>query len=338
MKFFLHGSYEVQHGYRQGYPKQSELDEPDKQLCVKDDQRALITSADHSSTDRARCMFEETYMINISVKQPDAMPAGKQIDVHIEKASPESWTSEEKMKNHVTFTDGPSSAMTLALDQKTTKKGVAADALAAQTNEIKNNLNETLHPSRDQGKEVQFRQPSKSNGKPIKTYPMPMILQAPSLSRKVIHDEKLFSYLDYLQTNGGTNHVPSREESISVVDLEQLCRSLTVHDLKDESIRKKIYELKRMVDERHRRLNQPIIPIRKSVSGHDRAQYHRRSQPIDPSAILLQSKTVDLHVPYNYSYQDIIAQHNHHYSLAKQQQFTQQGPSARKPIVQYHYT
>lgn len=332
MKFFLHGSYEVQHGHRQGHPKQSGLGELDKQLCVKDDRRALITSADHSSTDRSRCMFEETYTINISVKQPDAMPAGKQIDVHIEKASPESSTGEEKMKSHVTFPDGPSSATTLALDQ-TTKKGVAVDTLASQTNEIKNNLDETLHPSMDQGNEVQFKQPSNTNRKPIQTYPMPMILQAPSLSRKVVHDEKLFTYLDYIQTNGESNHEPSREESISVVDLEQLCRSLTVHDLKDESIRKKIYELKRMVDERHRRLSQPIIPIRKSASGHDRSQYHRRSQPIDPSAILLQSRTVDLHVPYNYSYQDIIAQHNHHYSLAKQQ-----GPPARKPMAQYHYT
>jgi hypothetical protein len=209
LKFFLHGSYEVQ----QGYVPQSGLEEPDKQLCVKDDLRPLITNADHSATNRSRCMFEETYMINISVKQPNTMPAGKQIDVHIEKASPESSIGgEEQMRNQVTFTDGPSSSTTLALDE-TTKKRAATDTLASQTNEIKNNL----------------------NGKPIKTYPMPMILQAPSLSREVIDDEKLFRYLDDFQSKQQSNHGPSREASISIIDLEQLCRSLTVHDLKDES-------------------------------------------------------------------------------------------------------
>jgi hypothetical protein len=91
--------------------------------------------------------------------------------------------------------------------------------------------------------------------------------------------------------------------------------------------------MNRMVDERHQRAKQPVVPIRKSFSGHD------RSQPIDPfAATLIQSKTVDLHVPYNYSYQDIIAEHNYQYSLAKQKQSRQQGSSARKSMMQHHYT
>ncbi|CAF5192454.1 unnamed protein product, partial [Rotaria sp. Silwood1] len=53
-----------------------------------------------------------------------------------------------------------------------------------------------------------------------------------------------------------TSKVPLKQyqqEPIPIIDLEQLCRSLTVSDLKDEYIRKKIFELKILIDERHKK-------------------------------------------------------------------------------------
>ena len=92
---------------------------------------------------------------------------------------------------------------------------------------------------------------------------------------------------------------PVPPEPIPIVDLEQLCRSLNVHDLKDEAIRKKIYELKLLIDVRHEKPKSqiPIIKPRRDplpvlIAMPAGPTQRRRTTVVQPSQ-LLQSKTVN---------------------------------------------
>ena len=93
-------------------------------------------------------------------------------------------------------------------------------------------------------------------------------------------------------------------KQIPIVDLEQLCRSLTVDDLKDESIRKKISELKVLIDCRHDKTpNQiPIIKPRKDplpvLIAMPAAPPQRRRTAVVQNSQLLQSKTVNFPGPF----------------------------------------
>lgn len=83
LKFFLHGSYDVQRGTKDVSTVE---EQPSTATLTPDDSTTNKTLTTEEKKSKSRCMFEETYMINISVKQPDALPTSKQIDVRIEKA------------------------------------------------------------------------------------------------------------------------------------------------------------------------------------------------------------------------------------------------------------
>ena len=111
-----------------------------------------------------------------------------------------------------------------------------------------------------------------------------------------------------------------QQEPVPIIDLEQLCRSLTVNDLKDELIRKKIYELKLLIDERHKNeKNYPLlVKLRKDnvpvlIAMPPITQQRRRTTIIQPTR-LFQSKSINLQAPYHANYHDTIQNHNHKYS------------------------
>ena len=83
LKFFLHGSYDVQRGNRNLLEITENSDEKE---CIQTEPIIMSNPNCEDNKTKSRCMFEETYMINISVKQPDTTPSSKQIDVRIEKA------------------------------------------------------------------------------------------------------------------------------------------------------------------------------------------------------------------------------------------------------------
>ena len=83
LKFFLHGSYDVQRG---NISSTQNDENSDQTLTIPDEQKSITNVISEEQKNKSRFMFEETYMINISVKQPDAKPSSKQIDVRIEKA------------------------------------------------------------------------------------------------------------------------------------------------------------------------------------------------------------------------------------------------------------
>jgi len=106
----------------------------------------------------------------------------------------------------------------------------------------------------------------------------------------------------------------SQQEPIPIIDLEQLCRSLTVHDLKDELIRKKIYELKILIDEQHKKVKSqiPLIKPRKDnlpilIAMPPVVQLRRRTAIIQPTT-LLQSKSG--HVQVSYHHHDSTSNYN----------------------------
>lgn len=139
--------------------------------------------------------------------------------------------------------------------------------------------------------------------------------------------------------------IPSKipqQEPIPIIDLEQLCRSLTVNDLKDEMIRKKIFELKLLIDEQRKkpRSQIPLAKPRKDnlpvlIAMPPLVQQRRRPTPgqIHPPA--LPTKTGSLQASYNAQYQEITS--NYPMKQPPTQYTLRQAPpmtSTRK----YHYT
>ncbi|CAF2809621.1 unnamed protein product [Rotaria sp. Silwood2] len=389
LKFFLHGSYDVQRGHMNTC--QSEEDN-DKTLCIKDEIINISSVNTDDKKAKSRCMFEETYMINISVKQPDTTPSSKQIDVRIEKTPSDIPITNEKIDvddddeissifdeeendevDSVIFNEMNSSAS----ETPTTKLTLAdminktLTTIPTSSCENLNKLNKNNNWFIEQQNEIKTRPtsehiiPSKKTVEqviktPPPSNPLPSIIQTSTLTTNINEDKKLFEYLDYLETKEETNQpiksstipittkeskstppiskVPLKQyqqEPIPIIDLEQLCRSLTVSDLKDEYIRKKIYELKILIDERHkknksqiplikpRKDNLPILiampPITQQQQQQQHQQQRRRANVIQPTT-LLQSKTINLQVPFNSNYHDMIPNYTNKYSSSSNNQ------------------
>ncbi|CAF2163707.1 unnamed protein product [Rotaria magnacalcarata] len=378
LKFFLHGSYDVQRGHMHTCQAEENID---KAVCIKDD---IMTTEDKIA--KSRCMFEETYMINISVKQPDATPKSKQIDVRIEKTPADIQVPDEKIDggggggdeedddeissifdedendeiDSVVFNEMNSSANENPSTNLTLADMINKTLTTIPTTSVDNlnNLNKTNNWFTEQQNEVKPRPMSEhiSSTKPVEqaiktpppTKPLSSMIQTPTLTTNRSEDEKLFKYLDYLETKEESNQpitpattknskstsppdkIPlkqSQQEPVSIIDLEQLCRLLTVNDLKDEYIRKKIFELKMLIDERHkkqrsqiplvkpRKDNLPVLIAMPPVTQQQQQQQRRRTNIVQPTT-LFQSKTVNLSAPYNPHYHDISSNYNNNKYLS----------------------
>jgi hypothetical protein len=373
LKFFLHGSYDVQRGNIHS-----------TQIEENSDQIISIQDETDEQKINSRCMFEETYMINISVKQPNTKPSSKQIDVRIEKAASDNPTEkpdedeissifdEEDNDDEIdsvifneinsTSSETPTTKLTLAdMINKTltTIPAISMDNLHKISQ--KNNWyieQQNAIKTRKTSEEILL---AKKPEKIIKTPPPPLpssaAIQQPILTTNIKEDEKLFEYLDYLETKEESNQqsqkspsqtkstkstskIPSKispQESIPIIDLEQLCRSLTVNDLKDELIRKKIYELKILIDEQHKKPKSqiPLVKPRKDnlpilIAMPPVVQQRRRTIG-QPTSTISQSKPGHSQVSYNANYQEMLPNYNI-------KQYSQRQIAPTNSTRKYHYT
>ena len=340
LKFFLHGSYDVQRG---STPNSSAaaptpiLNEEiaEKSLCLSKSVDALATLHLDEKQTKSRFMFEETYMINISVKQPDAAPSSKQIDVRIEKTP----MSEEKIdEDEVSsiFDEEENDDLDSVVFNDINSSIAETPATPLTLADMINKSLTTIPPAKENGKKVTPNPPWLMEKPLVEEHKAPMEKKRltpppaakPTLTTNLAEDEKLFEYLDYLETKeeAKVKIVSARQrvspplfpplsqkketpvkpickpvppEPIPIVDLEQLCRSLNVHDLKDEAIRKKIYELKLLIDARHEKPKSqiPLIKPRRDplpvlIAMPAAPAQRRRTTVVQPSQ-LLQSKTVN---------------------------------------------
>jgi hypothetical protein len=217
LKFFLHGSYDVQRGNKRTTPTEENTD---KTVCIKDEQ-AINSSL---NTDKSRCMFEETYMINISVKQPNAKPSSKQIDVRIEKTPADTKSSsenvvddddddddissifdeeEEQEEEEVGFNEinssTPSTKLTLAdMINKT------LTTIPTSSTDKLNQVNNNWYVDKQSEIKTQIPPPATMVEKVIKKTSSPAPVSQATLTTNIQEDEKLFEYLDYLETKEET--------------------------------------------------------------------------------------------------------------------------------------
>ncbi|CAF0810697.1 unnamed protein product [Rotaria sordida] len=392
LKFFLHGSYDVQRGHMNTCQVE---ENDDKIVCIKDELMNISSSNIDDKKAKSRCMFEETYMINISVKQPDTKPSSKQIDVRIEKTPSDIPITNKKIDN-INDDDGDEISSIFDEDENDEIDSVIFNEMNSSTSETRstkltladminktlttiptsscenlNKLNNNNNWFIEQQNEIKTRptnehmNPSKKTVEHvIKTpspHPLPKIIQTSTLTTNINEDKKLFEYLDYLETKEETNQpiksstfpittkiskpTPSinkvplkqyQQEPIPIIDLEQLCRSLTVNDLKDECIRKKIYELKILIDERHKKHKSqiPLVKPRKDnlpilIAMPPIVQQPRRRVNVIQPTTLLQSKTVNLQVPYNSNYHDTVSNYTNKYSSNNQHYTRHQTPPTK---------
>ena len=227
LKFFLHGSYDVQRGAATSHPPSSPTatatnETQEKAVCIPDKHELSSTVVHEESKSKSRCMFEETYMINISVQQPDAVPSSKQIDVRIEKTPSDlpmptekidadeisSIFDEEEDDDHdeidsVIFNElspadsqAPATKLTLAdMINKTltTIPGTKVDQLKNITTNHKWFMNKP--------EEIRTAKPVEEMP-PLKAHKKP---SHPTLTANKTEDERLFEYLDYLETKEESN-------------------------------------------------------------------------------------------------------------------------------------
>ena len=228
LKFFLHGSYDVQRGHGPPAPIELTTDPtngiPTESTSISDEQKL-----------KNRCMFEETYMINISVKKPDTKPLSQQIDVRIEKTPFDQQSPSKKLdadevssifddddhdgmdsliydRINSTSSEGPRTKLTLAdMINKTltTIPAISVDNL----NKITANNSWYI----EQANAMKTRKTSgevlttKSVEKLIKTPPPTSNIKQAILTTNIKEDEKLFEYLDYLDTQEESNSLPLRK-------------------------------------------------------------------------------------------------------------------------------
>lgn len=246
LKFFLHGSYDVQRGNLNTTARQDETIN-DKALCIKDE---TVTTSILNTEDikaKSRCMFEETYMINISVKQPDTAPSAKQIDVRIEKTPSDTQITNEKIDDddevssifdeeeneeadsvifneiNSSTSETPSTKLTLADMINKTLTTIPPSSSSSSADDHKNKVNTNNNWFVEQQGEIKARKssdhasPSKPVEKVVKTpspNPMPTIIQTSALTMNMSEDEKLFEYLDYLETKEESNQ-PTKTSTVS---------------------------------------------------------------------------------------------------------------------------
>jgi hypothetical protein len=177
LKFFLHGSYEIQCGDIRIFSSQEIDGNNDKIAYVKDDKIPICHLLSDDKQTKSRCMFEETYMINISIKQPHTIPTEKQVDVCIEQTSSNMPIENENVEE----------IYQVALDDINT-------SFTDNSIEVNDNNNWCI----DQRNEDTSRKLSIE--KTMKTASNPSLLQALNSSTKIKDDENLFHYLNYLET------------------------------------------------------------------------------------------------------------------------------------------
>lgn len=139
--------------------------------------------------------------------------------------------------------------------------------------------------------------------------------------------------------------IPSKslpQEPIPIIDLEQLCRSLTVQDLKDELIRKKIFELKLLIDDQHKKPKSqiPLAKPRKDnlpvLIAMPPAVHQRRRTVLNPhTPTSIPSKTGSLQPSYNTHYQELPTNYPLKQSTG---QYAQRQIPPMMNTRKYHYT
>ena len=199
LKFFLHGSYDVQRGHTKSVPVVDES--RDRTVCLPESKPILTVDA---KTGKSRCMFEETYMINISVKQPDTRPTSKQIDVRIEKTP-----SDNQIENN-SDDDEISSIFDEDDDEDDDIDSVILNDTNASVSEtpptkltLADMINKTLTTISSTSPETTnstWPADNESAVKVRKTSEATAPVETPAVSTTITEDEKLFEYLDYLET------------------------------------------------------------------------------------------------------------------------------------------
>jgi hypothetical protein len=229
LKFFLHGSYDVQRGKIHPFPIE---ENKDKTIGHQHETILPIPNVNPDEQKaKSRCMFEETYMINISVQQPDA----KQIDVRIEKALSDTAIKTEKINEDEISSifdeednDEVDSAIFNELNSTSSETARTKLTLADMINKTLTTIPaislDNLHQIprtnswyTDQKTEVKTRKiseeilSSKTVEKIIKTPSPPSApIQKPTLTTNINEDKKLFEYLDYLETKEESNPSPRK--------------------------------------------------------------------------------------------------------------------------------
>ena len=234
MKFILHGLYDVQHGHAAVRPP-NPPDDPPHAPGTNDKRLAPRHSTDETEKDKTRCMYQETFMLNITA------PTDKRIDVRIEKTPPDSSMSEENVEH-----DEISSVFDEEInpdgdddDENTQNIDLSSIDLSADANKLTlaDVINKTLAKTTDAaGPTAAPRQPVEtSNGVQLRkafdeissrrinekvahAAPIPLILQAPRLSKKAVDNEKLFRYLDYLEAKDEPHSGKSNQSQACVSD------------------------------------------------------------------------------------------------------------------------
>ena len=211
LKFFLHGSYDVQ----RGSTHLTKTDEdPSQVLCLPEDQVSNSSNVIDETRNKSRFMFEETYMINISVKQPDALPAGKQIDVRIEK------TPTDQPPIPVEKVDDDEISSIFDEDEHEEIESVVFNEIPSTIPErpstpltLADMISKTLTTIPPATSETNNAPPpwfiEKSNDE-LKTTEKKRKSPAPTLTANRSEDEKLFQYLDYLETKEESNPIVNR--------------------------------------------------------------------------------------------------------------------------------
>ena len=206
LKFFLHGSYDVQRGAPSAHPSPAT-----EEKAVS---RPALTEENKS---KSRCMFEETYMINISVKQPDAIPSSKQIDVRIEKTPSDLPITAEKIdadeissiydddedddgdeSDSVVFNELPS-----PVSHPPATKLTLADMINKTLTTIPTPKVDQLKNITSNHKWFMNKQEEIKTAKPVEA--RSTVKKHPTLTANKSEDERLFEYLDYLETKEESN-------------------------------------------------------------------------------------------------------------------------------------
>jgi hypothetical protein len=182
LKFFLHGSYDVQRGNRNLLEITENSDEKE---CIQTEPIIMSNPNCEDNKTKSRCMFEETYMINISVKQPDTTPSSKQIDVRIEKTPSDEKTDDDEVSSifDEEENDEIDSVIFNDINSSTSETPGTKLTLADMINKTLTTMPTT---STDNLNKIKDNLPIKPNENVMK--------------KITSEDEKLFKYLDYLKT------------------------------------------------------------------------------------------------------------------------------------------
>ena len=109
----------------------------------------------------------------------------------------------------------------------------------------------------------------------IKDLPKPIILQPPTFTKKLN------------KTEPNSTSFALDNDFFSRADLDKFLQTLSNDELNDRKIQKKFFELKSLINERRKHLSKPI-------DYHFSLPQRHRQKP------------VDLHLPYDYTYQEIL--------------------------------